>query len=587
MSRVEGALKALHTLRQQGDRSVRGARLLGITREESGAAPDFVDDRSGLDPNETAANDASLKRTPSKGGPLLNPSPLPQAVRDAVKIARKHAALCRAVFLVSESPATLEAAGRQRTILASGVDGAIAFLESLIAEMWGETLTASATPWGFHKESEREDSEGGGHRGGGHGASGAGFDSRAGSRGGTVTAGDPSGGFVDRSGIALRQGRIDRSSRRAAPKKIKTTDKGDSTDGERMRRGDSPHPRERGDGTDGGANAGEGSDGERSLGGGEGSLGGGEGSPMSARDFDDDSAGGGFETTGTRGGNSSELGETTNGAANRGAGSRPNSAANAAAENVSSNLSGRKRARGERENHHSAPDRRSDRSDPGVAPGSPDSRAARAEGDSDVGTSGESGDESRSSSESRGGGDRERGDGGGSIPGRRGRRGGPGAMTGAGATGSRGATGSLGSLGGGSIAEGKDSEPRRRGRRTPLGGGGERERGMISLKEDSASGSDEAAGGAPGAGANDGEEGGPRSGRAGGGAAVGRRRLALPARAGARKGVLLDEDAPRFLEGQGARGRGHERDAAGEPRGERGHVQRGRRGVHGGPQRAV
>ena len=146
VSRVEGALKALHTLRQQGDRSVRGARLLGITREESGAAPESNDDRSGLDPNETAANDASLKRTPSKGGPLLNPSPLPQPVRDAVKIARKHAALCRAVFLVSESPATLEAAGRQRTILASGVDGAIAFLESLIAEMWGETLTASARP---------------------------------------------------------------------------------------------------------------------------------------------------------------------------------------------------------------------------------------------------------------------------------------------------------------------------------------------------------------------------------------------------------------------------------------------------------
>ena len=283
VSRVEGALKALHTLRQQGDRSVRGARLLGITREESGAAPESNDDRSGLDPNETAANDASLKgRTPSKGGPLLNPSPpLPQPVRDAVKIARKHAALCRAVFLVSESPATLEAAGRQRTILASGVDGAIAFLESLIAEMWGETLTASATPWGFHKESEREDSEGGGHRGGGHGASGAGFDSRAGSRGGTVTAGDPSGGFVDRSGIASRQGRIDRSSRRAAPKKIKTTDKGDSTDGERMRRGDSPHPRERGDGTDGGANAGEGATASGPWAGG-GVPRGGEGSPMSA-----------------------------------------------------------------------------------------------------------------------------------------------------------------------------------------------------------------------------------------------------------------------------------------------------------------
>ena len=33
--RIESALKALHALRQQGDRSVRGARLLGITWEES------------------------------------------------------------------------------------------------------------------------------------------------------------------------------------------------------------------------------------------------------------------------------------------------------------------------------------------------------------------------------------------------------------------------------------------------------------------------------------------------------------------------------------------------------------------------
>ena len=31
--RIESALKALHALRQQGDRSVRGARLLGITWE--------------------------------------------------------------------------------------------------------------------------------------------------------------------------------------------------------------------------------------------------------------------------------------------------------------------------------------------------------------------------------------------------------------------------------------------------------------------------------------------------------------------------------------------------------------------------
>ena len=70
----------------------------------------------------------------------------PQAVRDAVRIAAKHAALCRVVFLVSESPATLAAARRQRSILASGVDGAAAFLEERIAEMWGETLTASARP---------------------------------------------------------------------------------------------------------------------------------------------------------------------------------------------------------------------------------------------------------------------------------------------------------------------------------------------------------------------------------------------------------------------------------------------------------
>ena len=217
VSRAEGALKALHTLRQQGDRSVRGARLLGITREESGAAPDFVDDRSGLDPNETAANDASREANPSKGGPLLNPSPLPQPVRDAVKIARKHAALCRAVFLVTESPATRRRPGA-RTILASGVDGAIAFLESLIAEMWGETLTASATPWGFHKESEREDSEGGGaprrrtRRERRRVRLEGGIAGRDGDRG------RPVGRLRRSTGIALRQGRIGRP-RNLAPRR--------------------------------------------------------------------------------------------------------------------------------------------------------------------------------------------------------------------------------------------------------------------------------------------------------------------------------------------------------------------------------
>ena len=55
---------------------MRGARLLGITWEES--SHQQVDDP-------------------------------PQAVRDAVKIAAKHAALCRVVFLVSESPQALSA----------------------------------------------------------------------------------------------------------------------------------------------------------------------------------------------------------------------------------------------------------------------------------------------------------------------------------------------------------------------------------------------------------------------------------------------------------------------------------------------
>ena len=112
--RIEGALKALTSLRHQGDRSVRGARLLGITWEES--SHEEVEEP-------------------------------PRAARDAVKIAAKNAALCRVVFLVTEDPKTIAAARRQRSILASGVDGAAAFLEELIAEMWGETLTASARPW--------------------------------------------------------------------------------------------------------------------------------------------------------------------------------------------------------------------------------------------------------------------------------------------------------------------------------------------------------------------------------------------------------------------------------------------------------
>ena len=72
-----GRAKALTSLRHQGDRSVRGARLLGITWEES--SHEEVDEP-------------------------------PQAVRDAVKIAAKHAALCRAVFFVTEDPKTIAAA---------------------------------------------------------------------------------------------------------------------------------------------------------------------------------------------------------------------------------------------------------------------------------------------------------------------------------------------------------------------------------------------------------------------------------------------------------------------------------------------
>jgi hypothetical protein len=119
--RAGSVLKALHALRAQGDRSVRGARLLGITWEESSRHTDAA---------------------------VAVDEPPPQViVRDAVKIAAKHAALCRVVFVVTESPRALAAARQQRSILASGVDGAAAFLEGLIAEMWGETVTASAKPW--------------------------------------------------------------------------------------------------------------------------------------------------------------------------------------------------------------------------------------------------------------------------------------------------------------------------------------------------------------------------------------------------------------------------------------------------------
>ena len=135
MYRIESVLKALHNLRQQGDRSVRAARLLGITSEE--ACRDDIDDP-------------------------------PQPVRDAVKIAAKHAALCRVVFLVSEDQKSLAAARRRRSVLSGGVDAAAAFLEELIAEMWSETVTASAKPWangvGASTRRERGDGTDGGGR---------------------------------------------------------------------------------------------------------------------------------------------------------------------------------------------------------------------------------------------------------------------------------------------------------------------------------------------------------------------------------------------------------------------------------------
>ena len=150
--RIESALKALHALRQQGDRSVRGARLLGITWEESDSSRvdnqttvgnvDGNENEDGNNPDNkgTADDDSTRNRSPSTGLP-------PQAVRDAVRIAAKHAALCRVVFLVTESKKTLVAARAQRSILSSGVDGAAGFLEELIQEMWGETIAASLKPW--------------------------------------------------------------------------------------------------------------------------------------------------------------------------------------------------------------------------------------------------------------------------------------------------------------------------------------------------------------------------------------------------------------------------------------------------------
>ena len=148
MYRIESVLKALHNLRQQGDRSVRAARLLGITSEE--ACRNDIDDP-------------------------------PQPVRDAVKIAAKHAALCRVVFLVSEDQKSLAAARQQRSILSGGVDAAAAFLEELIAEMWSETVTASAKPWanGVGSSARREGRGDGAdsHNGGGRNSS---FDGTAG-----------------------------------------------------------------------------------------------------------------------------------------------------------------------------------------------------------------------------------------------------------------------------------------------------------------------------------------------------------------------------------------------------------------------
>ena len=114
--RIENCLKLLHAHKATGDRAGRGARVLGIDWEEASHQP------------------------------IQFP---PQEVRDAVKLASRHGATCRAVFLVSENPETVaEARKHSKVVLSGNLHECCEWLEEVIKEMWAETKAArDEGPW--------------------------------------------------------------------------------------------------------------------------------------------------------------------------------------------------------------------------------------------------------------------------------------------------------------------------------------------------------------------------------------------------------------------------------------------------------
>ena len=114
--RIENCLKLLHAHKATGDRAGRGARVLGIDWEEASHQP------------------------------IQFP---PQEVRDAVKLASRHGATCRSVFLVSENPETVaEARKYSKVVLSGDLHECCEWLEEVIKEMWAETKAArDEGPW--------------------------------------------------------------------------------------------------------------------------------------------------------------------------------------------------------------------------------------------------------------------------------------------------------------------------------------------------------------------------------------------------------------------------------------------------------
>ena len=114
--RAEGAARAA----RRGDRSVR-ARLLGITWESSGGGG-RLDGSARRGPVGCENKPRTCRRSGARRG----------AHRDET---RRSAAWCSGF----REPGDACGGAAARSILASGVDGAAAFLEERIAEMWGET----------------------------------------------------------------------------------------------------------------------------------------------------------------------------------------------------------------------------------------------------------------------------------------------------------------------------------------------------------------------------------------------------------------------------------------------------------------